>query len=66
MMSDFRKWDELSELEQLQNIYSDNYKDAYGFRPRPSKDQWNCPQWLKDELDDLRETEDPQSNMGEE
>ena len=29
-----RNWDELSEVEQLAQIYSDQYKDAYGFRPR--------------------------------
>jgi len=28
-----RNWDELSELEQLAQIYSDQYKDAYGQRP---------------------------------
>ena len=29
-----RNWDELSELEQLAQYYSDSYKDAYGIRPR--------------------------------
>ena len=29
-----REWDQLSEREQLETIYSDAYKDAYGFRPR--------------------------------
>ena len=29
-----REWDQLSEREQLESIYSDAYKDAYGFRPR--------------------------------
>ena len=29
-----RNWDELSELEQLAQIYSDQYKDVNGFRPR--------------------------------
>jgi hypothetical protein len=27
-------WEQLSELEQLQVVYSDAHKDAYGFRPR--------------------------------
>jgi len=27
-------WNELSELEQAQCIFSDMFKDAYGFRPR--------------------------------
>lgn len=30
----YKTWEELSELEQLQQIYSDAYKDAYGIRPR--------------------------------
>jgi hypothetical protein len=29
-----KSWEELSELEQAQEIYSDMHKDAYGFRPR--------------------------------
>jgi len=61
-MTKFRKWDELSDLEQLQNIYSDDYKDAYGFRPRPNKEQWNSLEWLQGELDSLRKTEDPVDN----
>ena len=28
-----RNWDELTELEQLAQIYSDQYKDVNGFRP---------------------------------
>lgn len=47
----FKEWDELSELEQLQSIYSDAYKDAYGFRPRGmSGECWNSVEWLKEEL----------------
>ena len=33
-MSDFKSWEELSELEQAQCIHWDMYKDAYGVRPR--------------------------------
>jgi len=29
-----RSWEDLSDLEQAANIYSDIHKDAYGFRPR--------------------------------
>ena len=47
----FKEWDELTELEQLQSIYSDAYKDAYGFRPRGmSGECWNSVEWLKEEL----------------
>ena len=28
-----KKWEDLSELDQLAQIYSDQYKDAYGIRP---------------------------------
>ena len=33
-MSEFKSWDELSDLEQAQCQFWDMYKDAYGFRPR--------------------------------
>jgi len=34
MTTEFKSWDELSDLEQAQACYWDMYKDAYGFRPR--------------------------------
>ncbi len=34
MNTEFKSWDELSELEQAQTTYWDMYKDAYGVRPR--------------------------------
>jgi hypothetical protein len=33
-MSDFRSWEELSLLEQMQCQFWDMYKDAHGIRPR--------------------------------
>ena len=33
-MSEFKSWEEMSELEQLSAEYSDYHKSAYGFRPR--------------------------------
>lgn len=33
-MSDFKAWEELTELEQLACEFSDYYKSAHGFRPR--------------------------------
>ena len=33
-MAKFTKWEDLPEIDQLAQIYSDQYKDAYGFRPR--------------------------------
>jgi hypothetical protein len=34
MTTEFKSWEELSELEQAQSIYWDMHKDAYGVRPR--------------------------------
>ena len=34
MTTEFKSWDELSELEQAREIYWDMHKDAYGVRPR--------------------------------
>ena len=39
-MSEFRSWEELSELEQAQGTYCDMHKDAYGFRPREDTSSW--------------------------
>jgi len=33
-MEAFKAWEDMSELEQCRETYSDMYKDAYGFRPR--------------------------------
>ena len=42
-----RKWDELTEAEQLATIYSDLHKDYYGFRPRGlTYDQVQSVKWL--------------------
>ena len=34
MSTEFKSWEELSDLERAQCTYWDLYKDAYGFRPR--------------------------------
>jgi len=34
MTTEFKSWEEMSELEQAQCAYWDMYKDAYGVRPR--------------------------------
>ena len=36
----FRTWDQLSELEQMQSLYSDYHKEAYGYRPRGDVSHW--------------------------
>jgi len=33
-MSEFKTWEEMSDLEQAQCMFWDMYKDAYGVRPR--------------------------------
>ena len=51
-MTEFKTWDELSELEQLQSTFSDASKDAYGSRIRNVSDEnWNNVEWLKAEID---------------
>ncbi len=51
-MTEFKSWDELSELEQLQTIFSDASKDAYGSRIRNVLDEnWNNVEWLNAEID---------------
>lgn len=62
-MTKFRTWDELSEVEQLQCIYSDVHKDVYGFRPRhATTEQWNSVKWLQEQLDFLENTQDSLDN----
>ena len=34
----YKKWEDLSEHEQLLGLYSDMYKDAYGVRPQGYSD----------------------------
>ena len=41
----FKAWEELSALEQAQEIYSDMHKDAYGFRPRFDYNSWTLEQF---------------------
>ena len=47
-------WEDLSEKEQLLTYISDVHKDAYGFRPRGTYNDWSVPE-LKEELDRLCE-----------
>ena len=62
-MTKFRTWGELSEVEQFQEIYSDVYKSVYGFRTRhATTEQWNSVKWLQEQLDFLKNTQDPLDN----
>ena len=44
-MSEFKGWEELSELEQLASEYSDFFKEAYGFRPRLDTSSWTVEEF---------------------
>ena len=48
-----RNWDELSELEQLAQIYSDQHKDAYGIRPGDGHGHPKTVEEYKERLDYL-------------
>ena len=50
-----RNWDELTEIEQLAQIYSDQYKDAYGIRPRGESGHPQTVEEYNKELDRLGE-----------
>jgi len=45
-MSEFKSWEEMSVLEQMQCQYWDMYKDAYGVRPRGI----DTTQWTEEEF----------------
>lgn len=48
-MSEFKTWEELSELEQAECIYSDMHKDAYGVRPRGiDTSQWTLEDYQQE------------------
>ena len=49
-----KTWEQLTEREQLLTYISDVHKDAYGFRPRGSYDNYSVVE-LKAELDRLCE-----------
>jgi hypothetical protein len=49
MTTEFKSWEELSELEQAQETYWDMYKDAYGVRPRGiDTSGWTVETFLKE------------------
>lgn len=49
MTTEFKSWEELSELEQYQATYWDMYKDAYGVRPRSvDTSTWTVETFLKE------------------
>ena len=53
MSNEFKSWDDMTVLEQAATIYSEMYKDAYGFRPRGiNTDSWTESQFNK-EIDAL-------------
>jgi hypothetical protein len=54
-MSDFKTWEEMSDLEQAVCTFWDMYKDAHGFRPRHvDTNSWTMADFEK-EFEDLQE-----------
>ena len=49
----FKTWNELSRKEQLECIFWDAYKDAYGFRPRGYNISTMTEQELEHEISEL-------------
>ena len=49
----FKTWNELSRKEQLECIFWDAYKDAYGFRPRGHNISMMTEQELEHEISEL-------------
>ena len=47
------KWEDLPEIDQLAQIYSDQYKDAYGIRPRGNIGHPQTVEEYKEKLDYL-------------
>jgi hypothetical protein len=50
----YTRWEDLSELEQMESRYSDFFKEAYGYRPRHDTTEWTVEDY-KREFDRLRE-----------
>jgi hypothetical protein len=51
-----KSWDELTEVEQLQEHFSDFHKDVHGFRPRWMTDeQWVSKAWLEQSIQELHQ-----------
>ena len=48
-----RNWEDLPEIDQLAQIYSDQYKDAYGIRPRGEYGHPQTVEEYKEKLDYL-------------
>lgn len=54
---EFKSWEQLTVVEQLQSEYSDYYKSVHDFRPRGMSDeQWNSEQWLTNAINSLHDT----------
>ena len=47
MTTEFKSWDELTQLEQARELHWDMYKDAYGVRPRGI----NTSSWTLDQFE---------------
>jgi hypothetical protein len=67
-MEDFKSWEEMSVLEQMQCQYWDMYKDAYGMRPRGiDTSSWTEAEFLNvfEQLAEVIQREEEQRKINE-
>jgi len=67
-MEDFKTWEEMSVLEQMQCQYWDMYKDAYGMRPRGiDTSTWTEAEFLNvfEQLSEVIQREEEQRKINE-
>jgi hypothetical protein len=67
-MEDFKTWEEMSVLEQMQCQYWDMYKDAYGMRPRGiDTSTWTEAEFLNvfEQLAEVIQREEEQRKINE-
>ena len=67
-MDEFKSWEEMSDLEQVQCQYWDMYKDAYGVRPRGiDTSTWTLKEFhnVFEQLGEVIQREDAQRKIAE-
>jgi hypothetical protein len=68
MSNEFKSWEEMSVLEQMQCQYWDMYKDAYGMRPRGiDTSSWTEAEFLNvfEQLAEVIQREEEQRKINE-
>ena len=68
MITEFKSWEELSDLEQAQATFWDMYKDAHNFRPRHiDTSTWTLEQFEREfaELGEIMKANDVRQGIAE-